>query len=133
MGSTLVFAISALILAVVSGMPVLVYIAAAAWGFAFGSSPSLFIGAAINATEEAADVAQSIVITVFSASIAAGGLIGGLLIADLGTTSITWASLALLIASAATVIAGRKHAFPKSAGQTARRQAPDPGRGGPPS
>jgi predicted MFS family arabinose efflux permease len=114
-GSTLVFAISALILAVVSGVPALVYIAAAAWGFAFGSSPSLFIGAAINATEEAADVAQSIVITVFSSSIAAGGLIGGLLIADLGTASIAWASLVLLIASAATVIVGRRHAFPKSA------------------
>jgi predicted MFS family arabinose efflux permease len=45
--------------------------------FAFGSSPSLFIGGAIKATGQAAHVAQSITITVFSASITLGGFIGG--------------------------------------------------------
>jgi predicted MFS family arabinose efflux permease len=109
------FAVGALVLAIFTGVPALIYIAVAAWGFAFGSSPSLFIGAAINATEEAADVAQSITITVFSSSIAAGGLLGGLLIADLGTMSLAWTTLVLLIASAIAVIGGRKHAFPKSA------------------
>jgi len=114
-GSTLLFALSALVLAVFSGVPALVYVAAVAWGFAFGSSPSLFIAAAINATEGAADEAQSITITVFSSSIAAGGLLGGLLIADLGARSIAWASLVLLIAAGFAVIGGRRYAFPKSA------------------
>jgi ribose/xylose/arabinose/galactoside ABC-type transport system permease subunit len=40
-----------------------------------------------------------------------GGLVGGLLVADLGTASITWASSALLHAAAAAVIGGAKHAF----------------------
>ncbi|MFB7288793.1 MFS transporter [Actinacidiphila glaucinigra] len=111
-GSTALFALTVLVLAVSSGVPVLVYVAVAAWGFAFGSSPSLFIGAAINATGAAADVAQSVTITVFSSSIALGGLVGGLLVADLGTASITWAALALLVAAAAAVTGGRKHAFP---------------------
>ncbi|WP_433340296.1 MFS transporter [Streptomyces sp. CA-253872] len=110
--SAVVFGAAALVLGALSGVPVLVYVAVAAWGFAFGSSPSLFIGAAINATREAADVAQSITITVFSASIAVGSLIGGLLIAGLGAVSLTWAALILLLASALTVIGGRKHAFP---------------------
>jgi predicted MFS family arabinose efflux permease len=114
-GSTVLFAISVLALAVFSGLPVLVYIAVAAWGFAFGSSPSLFIAAAIDATGPAAHVAQSITITVFSASIALGGLVGGLLIADLGTASMTWVSLALLVAATAAVIAGKTHAFPRNA------------------
>ncbi|MFD8073331.1 MFS transporter [Streptomyces sp. NPDC059718] len=114
-GSTALFALTVLVLAVCSGVPALVYAAVAAWGFAFGSSPSLFIGAAINATGAAADVAQSITITVFSSSIALGGLIGGLLVADLGTASITWASLALLVAAAAAVTGGRRHAFPAGA------------------
>ncbi|WP_405765256.1 MFS transporter [Actinacidiphila glaucinigra] len=111
-GSTALFALTVLVLAASSGVPALVYVAVAAWGFAFGSSPSLFIGAAINATGAAADVAQSITITVFSSSIALGGLAGGLLVADLGTASITWAALALLVAAAAAVAGGRKHAFP---------------------
>jgi predicted MFS family arabinose efflux permease len=114
-GSTVLFAASVLVLAVFSGLPVLVYLATAAWGLAFGSSPSLFIGGAINATGAASDVAQSITITVFSASIALGGFLGGLLVADLGAVSITWASLALLVASAVAVIGGRTHAFPKDA------------------
>jgi predicted MFS family arabinose efflux permease len=110
--STVLFAASVLVMAVFTELPALIYLAAAAWGLAFGSSPSLFIGAAIDASEPASDVAQSITITVFSASIAAGGILGGLLIEVLGTASITWAALALLIASAVAVIGGRKHAFP---------------------
>ncbi|SDD79646.1 MFS transporter [Glycomyces harbinensis] len=113
-GSTLLFAAGVLVLALVSGSPVLVYIAVAAWGFAFGSSPSLFVGAAINATGKSADVAQAITITVFSASIAIGGLVGGLLIAGPGTASITWASLMLLTAAAIAVIGGKRHAFPNT-------------------
>lgn len=114
-GSTVLFAVSVLVLALFTGVPALVFIAAAAWGFAFGSSPSLFIGGAITATGPASDVAQSITITFFSASIALGGLLGGLLVEDLGTASLTWASLVLLIAAAVAVIGGNKHAFPKSA------------------
>ncbi|MFE0633371.1 MFS transporter [Streptomyces sp. NPDC058864] len=113
--SVVTFAASVLVLAVLAHIPVLVYAAVAAWGFAFGSSPSLFVGAAINASGEAAHIAQSITITVFSASIAIGGLIGGLLLAAVSTASITWASLLLLIAAAVTVITGSKHAFPERA------------------
>ncbi|MFI6349433.1 MFS transporter [Streptomyces sp. NPDC050560] len=111
-GSTVLFGAGVLVLGAPSGAPVLVYAAVAGWGFAFGGSPSLFVGAAIDATRDAADVAQSITITVFSASIAAGSLLGGLLLAGPGTASLTWAALALLVAAAATVIGGRRHAFP---------------------
>ncbi|WP_330451314.1 MULTISPECIES: MFS transporter [unclassified Streptomyces] len=110
--STVLFGAGVLVLGAVSGTPLLVYVAVAAWGFAFGSSPSLFVGAAINATREAADVAQSITITVFSVSIAIGSLLGGLLIAGLGTASLPWAALALLVAAAVTVFGGKRHAFP---------------------
>lgn len=112
LASALVLGASMLVLAVLSGFPVLIYIAAAAWGLAFGSSPSLFVGAAIEATGPSADVAQAITITVFSGSIAAGALIGGFLVAGLGSLSIAWAALALLVAAAIAVLAGRRHAFP---------------------
>lgn len=114
-GSTVLFAACVFVLAVLASTPALVYVAVAVWGFAFGSSPSLFVGAAINATGVAADMAQAVTITVFSASIAVGGFIGGLLLAGLSTASITWVSLIFLIAAAATVIAGTKHAFPRKA------------------
>lgn len=113
--STVVLAISVLVLAVFSGIPALIYVAAAAWGFAFGSSPSLFVGAAISATGSSADVAQAITITVFSASITIGALIGGILVAGFGAVSIAWAAFALLIVAGIAVAAGRRHAFPASA------------------
>ncbi|RSM85960.1 hypothetical protein DMH04_14870 [Kibdelosporangium aridum] len=59
-------------------------------------------------------MAQSIVITFFSASIALGGFIGGLLV-DVDTALITWASSALLIIAAVAVIGGKRHAFPPGA------------------
>jgi predicted MFS family arabinose efflux permease len=113
--STVLFAVSVLVLALFTGVPVLIYVAAAAWGLAFGSSPSLFIGAVIDASKEASDVAQSITITVFSASIAVGGLAGGLLVAQLGTESITWSALALLLLAAVLVVGGKRYAFPRNA------------------
>ncbi|MFD1046085.1 MFS transporter, partial [Kibdelosporangium lantanae] len=99
-GSTVLFAVAVLVLAVLSGVPALVYIAVAAWGFAFGSSPSLFIHRAISATGDAAHVAQWIVISFISGSIALGGFVGGVLVDNVGTGSIMWASLALLLAAA---------------------------------
>ncbi|MFC0435213.1 MFS transporter [Kutzneria buriramensis] len=109
-GSTVLFGLSVLLLALLAGLPVLVYIAVAAWGFAFGSSPSLFIAGVIKAAGEAAHVAQSITITAISGSIALGGLVGALLIDDLGTASITWASLALVVVAAVAVISAREDA-----------------------
>jgi predicted MFS family arabinose efflux permease len=110
--STVVLAVSMLAMAVLTGFPVVIYVAAAAWGLAYGSSAGLFMGAMINASGPAADVGQSMVTLVFSLAIALGGLVGGLLIDALGTGSITWTALALLVAAALLVIGGKKHAFP---------------------
>ncbi|NMO49781.1 MFS transporter [Actinoplanes sp. TBRC 11911] len=114
LASTVLFAVCVLVMAVFTGVPALIYVAAAAWGLAFGSSPSLFFAASIDAAKEAPDVAQSITVTVFSGSIAAGGLVGGLLIAGLGTASMTWAALILLVFAAVLVAGGRRHAFPST-------------------
>jgi predicted MFS family arabinose efflux permease len=110
--STLLLGVAVLVMAVLTGIPVFIYAAAAAWGLAFGSSPSLFMGAMIKPSGPAADVGQSLTVLVFSGSISLGGLIGGLLIEGLGTVSITWTALALLVVAAFLVIGGKKHAFP---------------------
>jgi predicted MFS family arabinose efflux permease len=53
---------------------------------------------------------QSILVTVFNLSIAAGGL---LLLAGFGISSIPWVTVAIMIPTAITTIAGRQHAFPR--------------------
>jgi predicted MFS family arabinose efflux permease len=102
-------------MAVLTGLPVVIYLAAATWGLVYGSSATLFMAAIINASGQAAPVGQSMVTLVFSISIGLGGLVGGVVVDALGTKSIMWGALVLLAAAALLAIGGKKHAFPARA------------------
>ncbi len=112
--STVLFALAVIALALVSGVPWVVYLAAAAWGLAFGSSATLFTTAIVVAAGDAGDVAQSAMISVFSGSIAAGGLIGGVLLSWFGTPFLVDVSFVLVAVSAIVASLARRHAFPPS-------------------
>ncbi|MEU6405141.1 MFS transporter [Streptomyces sp. NPDC046985] len=109
--STLIVGASALVLGFVEVSPVILYLGAAAWGFGFGGSATLFLTASVRAA--GTDGVQSIVVTVFNLSIAAGGVFGGLLLGGLGVASLPWVALGLLIAAAIPAVAGRERAFPR--------------------
>ncbi|MFF4052781.1 MFS transporter [Streptomyces chartreusis] len=111
---TVVFAAATLILALFTGITVLVYLAAAAWGLAFGSSATLFTTAIVVATGPAGDVAQSVMISVFCGSIAAGGLIGGALLSGLGSHALVEVCF-VLVAAAIVAYSAKRHAFPANA------------------
>ncbi|SIR57530.1 Predicted arabinose efflux permease, MFS family [Micromonospora avicenniae] len=110
--STVLLAVCALVMAVVTGLPVVIYLAAATWGLVYGSSATLFMAAIIKASGPAAQVGQSMVTLVFSISIALGGLFGGVVVDVLNTESIMWVALGLLAAASLLAIGGKKHAFP---------------------
>ncbi len=80
----------------------MVFISVAAWGFAFGGTPALFQMASAHASGEAADVAQSIIVTVWNIAIAGGGIVGGVLLDALGVRAFAWTLVGLLLI--ATVI-----------------------------
>jgi predicted MFS family arabinose efflux permease len=113
--STVLLAASALAMAVLTGLPVVIYLAAAAWGLVYGNSATLFMAAIINVSGPAAPVGQSMVTLVFSISIGLGGLAGGVVVDTLGTKAIMWTALVLLAAAALLAIGGKKHAFPATA------------------
>ena len=75
----------------------IVHGAVAAWGLAFGGAATLFQTALARAGGEAADVAQSMLVTAWNIAIAGGGLIGGLLLETLGARAFPPALLALLV------------------------------------
>lgn len=75
----------------------IVHGAVAAWGLAFGGAATLFQTALAEAGGEAADVAQSMLVTAWNIAIAGGGLIGGLLLETLGVRAFPPALLALLV------------------------------------
>ncbi|MDQ0771868.1 putative MFS family arabinose efflux permease [Streptomyces aurantiacus] len=108
--STVVLGASALVLGFVQWNPVVLYLGVAAWGFGFGGSATLFVTAGMRAA--GTDGIQSVLVTVFNLSIAAGGVFGGLLLGGLGVSSIPWVALAIVIPTTLTISAGRRHAFP---------------------
>lgn len=75
----------------------IVHGAVAVWGLAFGGAATLFQTALAKAGGEAADVAQSMLVTAWNIAIAGGGLAGGLLLQTLGAGAFAPALLALLV------------------------------------
>jgi len=119
LASTVLFALAALILGVAATMPIAVYAAVAAWGVAFGGAPTLFQTALAKTAGNAADVAQSMLVTAWNLAIAGGGIVGGLLLDGVGVDAFAPALLALLAATLIVLRAARHHGFPAVAGQGA--------------
>lgn len=108
------FGLAALALGIAGGMPAMLYLSVGAWGVAFGGSPTLFQTALAKTAGDAADVAQSMLVTAWNTAIAAGGIVGGALLERLGVGAFVPALLALLAATLAVVWAARTHGFPVS-------------------
>ncbi|MED7952682.1 MULTISPECIES: MFS transporter [unclassified Streptomyces] len=110
--STLLVAAAAAVLGVLAGSAVPVYAAAVLWGLGWGGIPTLLQTAAGDAGGEQADAAQAMLVTLWNAAMAGGGVAGGLLLDGLGADSFPWAVLLLLLPVLAVVLAARTHAFP---------------------
>ncbi|MCG7374110.1 MFS transporter [Pseudomonas luteola] len=110
--SAALFGLAALALGLAGDAPVVVYMAIAAWGLSFGGSATLFQTAIAKTAGDAADVAQSMLVTAWNMAIAGGGMIGGLLLDRLGVVAFSPALLVLLIATLIVVLAAKPHGFP---------------------
>ncbi|ROR82568.1 hypothetical protein SAMN06295974_2661 [Plantibacter flavus] len=86
-------------LAVVAWDPpvVVLLFAAAGWGLAFGAYSVLFQAAIARVAGNAADAAQSALVTVWNCSIATGGAVGGIILGTWGATLLLPAAAALTV------------------------------------
>ncbi|WP_201268665.1 hypothetical protein [Sinorhizobium meliloti] len=78
-------------------VPAAIYMAVGVGGIAFGGAATLFQTAIATAARGAADVAQSMLVTAWNMAIAAGGIIGGLLLEEVGAHVFAPALLCLLV------------------------------------
>lgn len=102
-----------LVLGAGARVPGLLVGAVAVWGVAFGGAPTLIQTALVDASGPAdADAATSLQTTVYNAGIAAGSLTGGLALDAAGAGALPWAALPPVLLALATVVAGRRYAFP---------------------
>lgn len=106
------FALAVLALGLAGTHAPAVYVAVAAWGVAFGGSPTLLQTASAEAAGPGADVAQSILATVWNVAIAGGGIVGGLLLDASGAGALPWAALGLALAALLLAGSARAHGFP---------------------
>lgn len=97
------FAVAALTLAFAAQSPVLVFAGTIAWGLTFGGAPTILQTATADIGGEDADVAISMLVTVFNLAVAGGGLVGGILLIPLGVTGFPWVLLALALIALAIV------------------------------
>ncbi|MFJ4675542.1 MULTISPECIES: MFS transporter [unclassified Kitasatospora] len=110
--STLLVAVAAAVLGLLSGTHALVYVAAALWGLGWGGVPTLLQTAVGDAGGEQADGAQAMLVTLWNVAMAAGGIIGGLLLDGIGAESFPWTVLILLVPVLGVVVSARAHGFP---------------------
>ncbi|MCP3164301.1 MFS transporter [Myxococcus qinghaiensis] len=92
--------------------PAVVYVGVAVWGLAYGGAATLFQTASAKSAGEAADVAQSMIVTAWNIAIAGGGIAGGVLLETLGATAFPWLLVILLVPTLLVVWLAKRHGFP---------------------
>ncbi|MFC8761334.1 MFS transporter [Streptomyces sp. NPDC057193] len=111
-GGALLVAVAALILAVLSDSTALVYVATVLWGLGWGGVPTLLQTAVGDAGGDSADAAQAMLVTLWNVAMAAGGIVGGILLDVIGSESFPWTVLLLLLPVIAVVLYARQAGFP---------------------
>ena len=97
LASFALFAVAALGFGLWPGTPAAIYASSLLWGLSFGGTATLFQTASAKAAGDSADVAQSMIVTVWNIGIAGGGIVGGLLLDHWGVAILPW-SLVLMLA-----------------------------------
>ncbi|WP_052051965.1 MFS transporter [Chromobacterium haemolyticum] len=97
--SILVFAIASLLLGVWGAVPQMVYPSVAVWGLAVGGFATITQTALSRFAGDSVDVAQSMYTTGWNTAVAAGGVVGGILLDRAGSTSFAWVAIGIIAAS----------------------------------
>lgn len=100
LASLALFGAAALMMALWPDRPVIFAMATAIWGLGFGGVATLFQTALARNAGEAADIAQSMLVTGWNIAIAGGGILGGLLLQGVGAQALAWSALLLLAPAA---------------------------------
>jgi len=111
--SLILFAISVLIFGLCGSSPHIgvISLAVSVWGLSFSGAPTLLQTALAETAGNAADVAQSMLVTVFNLAFAASGVVGGILLGFSGVASLPWLVLIILLVALVTVWRAHKYGF----------------------
>lgn len=106
-----IFAAVSVIFGLSTPTPAVIYAGIAVWGLTFGGAATLLQTALADAAGEYADVALSMNVVTWNSAIALGGLTGGMLLEHVGSQSLPWAILLLLLVALGIALRA-KQGFP---------------------
>ncbi|MEU3558420.1 MFS transporter [Streptomyces fragilis] len=108
-GSTVLFIVASVMLALLAESDAVVYTAMVLWGLGWGGVATLLQTAV---TDAGGDRGQALLVTTWNSFMAGGGAVGGLLLDGMGPRSFPWSVLLLLAPVLVVVVAARRHGFP---------------------
>ncbi|MER7202311.1 MFS transporter [Streptomyces sp. CB01635] len=114
------------LLATLGSSPVATIAAIAVWGVALGAALTMLQAASARAAGSAMEIAQSLLVTMLNAGMAAGPLLGGALYATQGAGPLPWTSLGLFAAVLALAALTGRTAFPATTGDDASASSTTP-------
>ncbi|KPA97142.1 MFS transporter [Pseudomonas asplenii] len=112
--SCMLFGGSAVALGLWNASAIPIHVAVAVWGLSFGGLPALLQTALAKTAAEAADIAQSMLVTVWNLAIAGGAMSGALALNGLGVQALPWIVAGLLAVALLTTAQARRSGFPAS-------------------
>lgn len=115
LGSTVLFIAAALIFGLEGTNATAVIIGVVVWGLAWGGAATLFQTASAKTAGEAADVAQSMIVTIWNLAMAGGGILGGFLLETAGVGAVPWTVIAILLFALIIVGSARQYGFASAA------------------
>lgn len=115
--SAVAFLVAAVTLGLWNSSSTNVYVAITIWGLAWGGASTLFQTASAKTAGDAADVAQSMIVTVWNIAMAAGALGGGVLLQSKGPSSFPIILIALLLPTFAVAWFAKRYGFPSVRGK----------------
>lgn len=98
-------------------IPAVVIAGIVLWGLSFGGAATQLQTASADAAGDGVDLANAMITTVWNSAIAAGGIVGGILLDRSGAGAFPWAVLVLSLVALCIAFGARRHGF--SPGQRA--------------
>ncbi|KAB7672223.1 MFS transporter [Bacillus sp. B1-b2] len=106
------FGLATLALGIGISEPTIIYIAVALWGLTFGGAATLTQTAIADNTKKGADIAQSMLVTVWNLAIAGGSAIGAILMESFDVSSFSWVMFILILLGFLVAFRANVYGFP---------------------
>ncbi len=81
------------------------------WGLSFGGAATQLQTASADAAGDGVDLANAMITTVWNSAIAAGGIVGGILLDTSGAGTFSWVVLCLSLTALCIAFSSRRHGF----------------------